>query len=112
MGVLVKIVYTNGDSCQTQVLDNPGNDFEEGDTNVFESAKLGDCAKDGVSNFFGVSSIEFQLNGDDNWCLEKVEAVQDNGDRYGCPEETSIDLNGNDKKACKAVKLPDTGKLC
>ena len=109
--VLVKIVYTNGDICQTSVLNHPGNDFEEGDTNVFTSAKMGDCAKNGVSNYFGISSIEFHLNGSDKWCLGKVEAVLDNGDRYGCPEGTAIDLNGNDKKACKAVKLPATGKL-
>ena len=26
----------------------------------------------------------------------------DNGDRYGCPAGTAIDLNGNDKKALQS----------
>lgn len=112
--VYVSLFGPNGVSCKTPYLDNPGDDFKFGATDMYRNGKLGkECESTKFTN--GITNILFEHSGD-AWCLQDVEVELDNGDKYRCPrQDENLKIDGKwikSKLGSPYGYLDDSKKEC
>ncbi len=88
--VSVTIYDKEFSSCHISELDGAGNDFEAGDTNVFEGSELDECERYYVADNV-VSMLRLQHSGLDGWKPEYVRVRFDDGGSVTCPDGEFID---------------------
>lgn len=77
--LLISITGPNGESCKTGGLDNPGNDFEKGETNVFTGLGA-QCHATQFKN--GLTRASVEHSGSDGWCFLNLVIELDNGEKF------------------------------
>jgi len=99
--VFVHIDGTNHEHCQTNSLDNPGNDFTPGSTGVYYGDLLGACLTTDFPN--GVYQYVVHHDGSDGWCMEEVNLEFRNGVILTCDPD-NIFLDDDETYTCDAFK--------
>lgn len=104
-GLSAKIIFKNGETCETSELKNAHNEFVAGETTLLSKGSLGDCSMQSFETENTISSILFKHRGADNWCFGGVEVKFDDRVRYGCPPGDEFELVNDESKACSPTQL-------
>eukprot|EP00091_Calanus_sinicus_P019598 TRINITY_DN4977_c0_g1_i4.p1 TRINITY_DN4977_c0_g1~~TRINITY_DN4977_c0_g1_i4.p1 ORF type:complete len:140 (-),score=21.69 TRINITY_DN4977_c0_g1_i4:60-479(-) len=68
--IVIELDGLHHEHCTTNRLDNPGDDFEEGDLDVYEGDQLGACLNTDFPD--GIFQFRVKHHGSDGWCMDSV----------------------------------------
>merc|ERR1711915_166261 len=99
--IYIHIDGMNHEHCQTNYLDNVGNDFTPGSTGVYQGELLGGCLTTDFPD--GVFEFVVHHKGIDGWCMEAVTLEFNNGYMVTCDPD-NIFLDDDQSYTCDVFK--------
>merc|ERR1719312_2346754 len=96
----IVVIGNDHTRCQTPHLNNPGDDYEKGHTDVYTGSLLGNCLNTDFSE--GVFQFEVHHSGTDGWCLDWATLEMRTGHTMTCYPNAFLD--DNDYATCSGSK--------